>query len=192
MTNPQEAYTLLEGALTMAKADIKGVLTKYLHHLSKEEAICLQDTCVDISEAIAALSLLKPQQAEGVEEPEAFRKARTEMLEGWPAQPQPAPDVAVFNAITRVCSEAPEGSSLRKLLVSQRSAIAIAALAAMPAQRGVDGGNLAPMALRRLVNLKKHKDKHGKDAYYEFEQPIAWRMAEEALAAIASKQGGGE
>lgn len=37
------------------------------------------------------------------------------------------------------------------------------------------------VALERLVSIKEHKDKHGKDAYYEFEQPIAWRMAKEAL-----------
>lgn len=34
--------------------------------------------------------------------------------------------------------------------------------------------NLAPMALRRLVLLKDHKDKFGKDMFYEIEQPKAW------------------
>ncbi len=42
-------------------------------------------------------------------------------------------------------------------------------------------------ALSKLVILKEHKDKHGKDAYYEFEQPIAWRMAKDALEAVGVK-----
>ena len=48
---------------------------------------------------------------------------------------------------------------------------------------------LAMEALRRLVALKDHKDKIGKDAYYEFEQPIAWRMAKKALADEQGRRG---
>lgn len=40
------------------------------------------------------------------------------------------------------------------------------------------------MALRRLVLLKEHKDKHGKDAYYEEEKPYAWKQARTALTEI--------
>lgn len=45
-------------------------------------------------------------------------------------------------------------------------------------------GNAAPMALRNLVTLKHHKDKHGKDAFYEEQQPKAWKFAEQALSEI--------
>lgn len=40
------------------------------------------------------------------------------------------------------------------------------------------------MALRRLVLLKEHKDKHGKDAYYEAEQPYAWKQARTTITEI--------
>jgi hypothetical protein len=36
-------------------------------------------------------------------------------------------------------------------------------------------------ALSRLVALKEYKDAHGKDEYYEAEQPEAWSQAKRAL-----------
>jgi len=37
------------------------------------------------------------------------------------------------------------------------------------------------VALQTLVDLKNHKDKHGKDEYYFKQQPIAWERAKEIL-----------
>lgn len=42
----------------------------------------------------------------------------------------------------------------------------------------------AYLALRRLVELKEHKDKHGKDAFYNGDQPAAWRQAQCAINEI--------
>jgi hypothetical protein len=39
-------------------------------------------------------------------------------------------------------------------------------------------------ALEQLVQLKKWKDKNGKDEHYEKSQPIAWINAKEALAKV--------
>lgn len=38
--------------------------------------------------------------------------------------------------------------------------------------------------LQRLVELKNHKDKHGKDSLYVSEQPILWEMAREKLKEV--------
>ena len=51
----------------------------------------------------------------------------------------------------------------------------------------VSGSPDALSCLKRLVALKEHKDEHGKDAYYEFEQPIAWREAKAVLDAVGVK-----
>jgi len=36
-------------------------------------------------------------------------------------------------------------------------------------------------SLKQLVHLKDYKDEHGKDIYYTVHQPIAWKIAKEAL-----------
>lgn len=37
------------------------------------------------------------------------------------------------------------------------------------------------ICLANLLSLKEHKDKHGKDALYLKEQPLAWNRARELL-----------
>lgn len=56
----------------------------------------------------------------------------------WNTRATPAPhDVeGVFNAITRICSQAPDGSSLSLLLPSQRQQLTEAALSAQPTHSG--------------------------------------------------------
>lgn len=44
-------------------------------------------------------------------------------------------------------------------------------------------------ALNRLIELKKWKDANGKDAFYEQQQPMALRFAEEALASLPKGAG---
>ncbi len=52
-----------------------------------------------------------------------------------------------------------------------------------------EAGDLVTEALQRLVSLKDYKDAHGKDGFYEFEQPIAWCMAKEALEDEQGRRG---
>lgn len=47
------------------------------------------------------------------------------------------------------------------------------------------------VALRRLVDLKKHKDEKGKDAFYEGDQPAAWRRARSAINDIEGELSSG-
>lgn len=44
------------------------------------------------------------------------------------------------------------------------------------------------ICLRNLVHLKRHKDKHGKDDYYQKVQPEVWRNAEEVLTQTGSRR----
>ena len=39
-------------------------------------------------------------------------------------------------------------------------------------------------AAKFLVEVKDHKDKHGKDLWYRISQPIAWRKLKEALSQL--------
>ena len=43
------------------------------------------------------------------------------------------------------------------------------------------------LALYNLVNLKEHKDKHGKDEFYEKNQPKAWEFAKQVLKECEGK-----
>lgn len=36
-------------------------------------------------------------------------------------------------------------------------------------------------SLKTLVDLKRYKDEHGKDAHYQSTQPVAWEQARRAL-----------
>lgn len=49
-------------------------------------------------------------------------------------------------------------------------------------------GMKAEIILRRLINLKKHKDEFGKDSFYEKEQPEVWQAAFNWLSKSTTEQ----